>query len=173
MNKAYRFIFGAMAIFSFGCASPNYDGVDLLTFLPGGSTYKHVAKKRAENVKSQVSTMRESYDYAEYFPSEQKIRVASNGETTMVTVDPIGVFEAVQKDGGWWAVLFDVGKGVGYYFLADEMLSSGSSSDSETPRSRPGTSADNNTTGRDSTTLQISGDGNTINVDQSTKSVAL
>lgn len=127
MKAIFNILIVLITICLVGCATPNYNGIDAYSFIPGGSTYKHVKKEKNEYVEMQVQSFQRDFDYAEYLPKENVIKVQANNESATVGVDVLGSFSAMSNTGGIIAILFDIIKGAAYYFAADKYVFSSSS----------------------------------------------
>lgn len=163
--KTLMILLGSV-LFLTGCGSTSYDRIDILSFVPGGSTYKHVQKVKKADIDSQVEQYQQRYEYAEYFPDKSSVKVTHAGETTYVSINPMGFFKAVGEDGGLGAVSLDVIKAAIYAVGISELADSGGSDSKGAKAKSVGgvPTSEGNTSGGDMITVQNSGDGNVINV---------
>ena len=124
--KKLKIIIPTLCLILFsGCAS---DGLDVLSFVPGGSTYKHVKNVRESAIDDQISGLKnQGYDEVDLDLQTKTIGISQNGEKAQVDVNFVGIFSAISEDGGGLALLWDTLKSVIYGLAINEATDSGSS----------------------------------------------
>jgi len=160
MKHTAKFIIFSMFLgLSSGCISADYRGTDVLTFVPGGSTYKHYKRAQISQIKNQTDHYKKdsAYEHVEFNPRENVIELKANGERQEISVELMGFFESLKEDGAGMSMTWDALKTLIAGALVYELNDSnggGSGGSSGSNGSQSG-----NVVGGDATIINNSGDG--------------